>query len=72
MFDWFKNKLKKADDVREDIEAFEIQKKELCNAEIKAQLAEIDMKSIRALRAGEVERLAELEAEAVELRGKLK
>ncbi len=40
-------------------------------AEIKEQLAEIDLKSIRALRAGEKDYLQEYEAEAVELRNRL-
>lgn len=41
-----------------------------CN-DILARLAEIDRKSIRAMRAGEADRLAELEAEAVQLRQQL-
>lgn len=40
-------------------------------AEIKEELNEIDFKSIRALRAGEDERLDELEAEAQALRDEL-
>lgn len=39
--------------------------------QIHVQLMEIDIKSIRALRANETERLAELEAEAVALREEL-
>lgn len=40
-------------------------------AEIKEQLAEIDLKSIRALRAGETEYLQDYEAQAVKLRNRL-
>lgn len=40
--------------------------------EIQCLLQELDLKSIRALRAEETERLIELEAKAVELRNKLK
>lgn len=39
--------------------------------EIKAELDLIDSKSVRPLRAGETERLAQLEAQAVELRSEL-
>lgn len=39
--------------------------------EIMDALAEIDSKSIRAIRAGDTERIAALEAEAIILRGKL-
>lgn len=42
--------------------------KEQNNLEIKTKLDELDRKSIRALRANETLKLAELEAEAVELR----
>ena len=37
-------------------------------SEIKSELHDIDMKSIRPARAGETEKLAELEAEAEKLR----
>ena len=40
--------------------------------DIQCELQELDLKSIRALRAEETERLLELEAKAVELRNKLK
>jgi hypothetical protein len=40
--------------------------------QVKDALDDIDRKSIRAFRAGETQRLAELEAEAVELRKALK
>lgn len=40
--------------------------------DIQCELQELDLKSIRALRAEETERLIELEAKAVELRNKLK
>lgn len=42
------------------------------NAAILKQLIEIDKKSIRALRAGEPERLEALEQQAIELRTQLK
>lgn len=38
---------------------------------IRRQLDQLDMRSIRALRANETERIADLEAEAVELRSQL-
>lgn len=41
-------------------------------AEIKYELAELDLKSIRPARAGETERLAELEAQAQKLRDEMK
>ncbi|MBP3820965.1 hypothetical protein J6G99_04900 [bacterium] len=47
------------------------EKKEIQIREIKEQLNEIDLKSIRPARAGETERLAELENQAVELRNQL-
>lgn len=40
-------------------------------AEIQAALAEIDAKTIRPLRAGEMDRVAELEAQAKALRDEL-
>ena len=40
-------------------------------AEIQAQLDEIDRKSVRSMRANEVVRIDELEAQAVELRSQL-
>lgn len=40
-------------------------------AEIQVQLDEIDRKSIRSMRANEVVRIDELEAQAVELRSQL-
>lgn len=40
-------------------------------AQIKAELEDIDLKSIRPARAGETERLEELEAQAVKLREEL-
>jgi DNA repair exonuclease SbcCD nuclease subunit len=46
-------------------------KKENRKAEIKSLLYDIDMKSIRPARAGETERLVELEAEAEKLRAEL-
>ncbi len=45
--------------------------KDIQNKPIRDQLLEIDLKSIRALRAGETERLTSLELEAEELRGQL-
>jgi len=64
---------------QEDLEAWAIEvqplyvaeQNKLANAPIYEQLAEIDLKSIRALRADDKERLASLEAEAAILRGKL-
>ena len=47
------------------------EKKEIQIREIKEQLNEIDLKSIRPARAGETERLVELENQAVELRNQL-
>lgn len=47
------------------------QEKEKRKGEILAELDQLDLKSIRALRAGEEDRLAELEAQAVELRNEL-
>ena len=41
-------------------------------SEIKAQLTAIDLKTIRALRAGEIEYLAQYETQAIELRQQLK
>lgn len=41
------------------------------NAQIKLQLAEIDAKSIRALREGNSTRIAELETQAATLRAQL-
>ena len=46
-------------------------KKENRKAEIKSLLHDIDMRSIRPARAGETERLVELEAEAEKLRAEL-
>lgn len=40
-------------------------------AEIKVALAEIDLKSIRAIRASETDRIAQYEAQAQELRSEL-
>lgn len=42
------------------------------NLQILTQLNAIDFKSIRAIRANELDRLAEYEAQAIELRKKLK
>ncbi len=57
------------DDIWEEKQAkIEIQKK---IEEIKSKLNDIDLKSIRPARAGETERLAELELQAVELRKQL-
>lgn len=50
----------------------ERERKDARIAEIKEELAELDLKSIRPIRAGETERLAELEAQAVKLREELK
>lgn len=41
------------------------------NNDIKAQLVEIDAKSIRGLREGDTQRVADLEAQAVALRAQL-
>lgn len=41
------------------------------NKDVYEKLDEIDLKSIRALRTGDTERLQQLEAEAVELRSQL-
>jgi len=49
----------------------EAAKKEVAKNEIKATLDEIDRKSIRAIRAGEIEKLKDLEKEAVQLRKSL-
>lgn len=46
-------------------------KSELRKAEILSLLKEIDVKSVRPLRAGEPERIAELEAQAQTLRDEL-
>lgn len=45
--------------------------KQQVNPGIYAQLDKIDLKSIRALRSNDIVRLAELEAQAAKLRGKL-
>ena len=49
----------------------EDKKKEERKAEIKSLLHDIDMKSIRPARAGETDKLSELEAEAEKLRTEL-
>ena len=53
---------------RKEIDA---RKKEIRKSEIISELNEIDMKSIRPARAGEAEKLKELENQAVELRKEL-
>lgn len=53
-------------------EIIERREKDARIAEIKTELEEIDRKTIRPARAGETERLEELEAQAVKLREELK
>ena len=47
------------------------EKKYYDNEDIKTQLYELDIKSIRAIRSDEADRLSELEKQAIELRKKL-
>jgi hypothetical protein len=65
---WYLTEKLDTDKYRADVENL---KKQSENETIKNQLTEIDLKSIRALRNGETERLAELEAQAQTLRNKL-
>lgn len=51
-------------------ETFKVSEAE-CNAPILQQLDELDRKTVRALRAGETNRLAEYEAQAAALRAQL-
>jgi len=50
---------------------YDLEQAKIANAPIYEQLDTIDLKSIRALRANDTNRLAALEAEAATLRGKL-
>lgn len=52
-------------------EAYQFKQNKIANQPIYDQLDQIDFKSIRALRANDTDRLAELEAEAVALRAQL-
>ena len=57
--------------LQEFIDIFNEKEKQARITEIKAQLDELDKKSIRPLRAGETERIDELENEAIKLRAEL-
>lgn len=62
------NKLVLNPNWEDELKKIEIEKN---NNEIKEELNKLDLKSIRALRAGDSEYLKEYEARAVELRAKL-
>ena len=57
--------------LQEFIDIFNEKEKQARITEIKAQLDELDKKTIRPLRAGETERIDELENEAIKLRAEL-
>ncbi len=66
--EWYLAEKLQTDEYKQKLETVTEEKQ---NLEIKQQLEEIDAKTIRALRAGEADKLAEYEAQAVALREQL-